>query len=75
MNIFEWLSSLYQNEKIEIHLVYNDVDYDSNFFYNPQTDILTADSSSCPEFSFGGEGTTITEHVLHENIDITIKFK
>ena len=75
MNIFEWLSSLYQNKKIEIHLVCNDIDYDSNFFYNPQTDILTADSSSSPENSFGGKGTTITQHVLDGDIDITIKFK
>ena len=68
---------------VDAHFVIDDILYlieidsgneASNFFYNPQTDILTVDSSSCPQNSFGGEGTTIAHHVLNGDIDITIKF-
>lgn len=71
---FDWLVKEYQNNHIELHLIFEKIDYDKNFSYNIDSDVLLAESSSCLGESFGGDGTTITEHIKNGNIEIKLKF-
>lgn len=73
-DVFNWLVSEYQENNIELHLLSNGVDYDTNFHYNCSTDILSAESSKIVGESFGSDGVTLTQHVQLGNIEIKVKF-
>ena len=74
MNIFKWLIDHNNAGSIELHLIFNGIDYDTNFHYEEKADILTACSTSKPNESFGSDGQTITQHMTQKNISISFRF-
>ena len=74
-NFFEWLFEQYQKDKIEIHILFNGVDYDRNFYYNTHTKVLTADSATSSTNAFGSEGKTFADYVNSGDIQMKLIFK
>lgn len=71
---FNWLVQNYQNGTIDVVLTMNGIDYDKDFKYNEQKDVLTANSTSFPNQEFGSDCKTITHHINNKNVKITIRF-
>ena len=74
-DFFGWLVDWQKMGKAELHLKFNDVDYDQNFSYNKKTGVLLAESSLSPNDVFGSNGVTIAEHINCGNIELNVKFK
>lgn len=72
--LFNLLVQYYRDDKIDVVLTMNGVDYDRDFDYNEQLDIFTAKSTSFPEQEFGSDGKTLACHIYNKNIEIKIKF-
>ena len=72
-DFFHRLATLYKEGSIEIHLIYNGIDYDKNFSYNPKKDTLFAESSTAQGESFGGDGNTISHYIKEGLISINIR--
>ena len=75
MELIECLVKEYNNDKIKLHLYFNSIDYDKDFYYNPKNDILIAKSSVHQNETFGSDGVTMLQHMALKNIEILFKFK
>ena len=74
-DFFEWLVNQHQMGKVELHLIFNGIDYDQNFSFNKVTGVVLAESSLSPNDIFGSNGVTIAEHINCGNIELNVRFK
>ena len=74
-DFFEWLLQQYQQGKIEMHILFNGIDYDKNFYYNRDTNFLTADSSTSTGMGFVSESQTVIGLVNNCGLQIKLILK
>lgn len=72
--LFKDLVNKYQNNEIELVVVFNNVKYDTNFYYDEQKDIFTASSTKSPNESFGSDGKTLAYYIYNRLIELRITF-
>ena len=70
MDFIALLINEHQKSNIEMHLYFNGVDYDKDFYYNPHTRVLNASSSTCSDTFGTGEKDLL--FYLNQNM-ITLK--
>ena len=74
MNFIELLIEEHRKANIELHLYFNGVDYDKDFYYNSNTHVLNASSSTCADTFGTGEKDLL--YYINQNmiaLKVTIK--
>lgn len=73
--MFSYLVDLYNKGRALLILKFQNIEYDKNFHYDPNKDILTANSSQSPNDEFGSDGQILAEYIEEGYISIEVHFK
>ena len=72
--MFKYLVNLYNEGTISLKLIFHGIEYDEKFNYNPEKDILTANSSQNPNEEFGSDGKTLADYIANDYISLKVDF-
>ena len=75
VQMFSYLVDSYNKGIVLLKIKYQNIEYDKNFHYNPNKDILTADSSQFSSEEFGSDGQTLTDYIKKGYISLEVYFK
>lgn len=73
--MFSYLVDLYNKGSALLTLKFQNIEYDKNFHYDPNKDILTANSSQSPNYKFGSDGQILAKYIENGYISIEVHFK
>lgn len=73
LNFWEWIITEHQKHNRILEIEINGIIYDKNFYYNPTTNILTAESSKLPLESIDDDCNLLEKLANYKMIRITIR--